>query len=92
VADRDSVYSAFYSQIFPFEQRMLRTRTHKLVFNRSDFGELYDMVNDPWEMRNLIDLPETRDLQDRLMARMREHMVRLGDPILRQFDTIRNVY
>jgi len=90
--ERDSIYSAFFSQIFPFEQRMLRTRTHKLVFNRCDFGELYDMVSDPWEMRNLIDLPETRELQAELMGRMREHMVRLEDPILRPFDTIRPVY
>ncbi|MBN1400100.1 MAG: sulfatase-like hydrolase/transferase, partial [Anaerolineae bacterium] len=89
---RDSIYAAFLSQIFPFEQRMLRTRTHKFVYNRSDFGELYDMVNDPWEMRNLIDLPETAAIQEELMAEMRAHMVRLDDPILRAFDMIRDVY
>jgi len=89
---RDSVYTAFYSQIFPFEQRMVRTRTHKLVYNVSDIGELYDMVNDPWEMRNLIDLRETRAVQNELMECMREHMVRLGDPILRRFDGMRHVY
>ena len=90
--DRDSIYSAFYSQIFPFEQRMMRTRTHKLVFNVSDIGELYHMVNDPWEMRNLIDMPETKAVQRELMESMREHMVRLGDPLLRRFDSIRHVY
>jgi arylsulfatase A-like enzyme len=89
---RDCVYTAFLSQIFPFEQRMIRTRTHKFVYNRSDFGELYDMVADPWEMRNLIDLPETRVLQEELMTQMREEMVRLDDPILRAFDMIRHVY
>ncbi|MFH1084575.1 MAG: sulfatase-like hydrolase/transferase, partial [Chloroflexota bacterium] len=89
---RDSVYCAFTSQIFPFEQRMLRTRTHKFVYNRSDFGELYDMVNDPWELRNLVDLPETRALQQDLMARLRAHMERLDDPLLRPFDMIRDVY
>jgi arylsulfatase A-like enzyme len=89
---RDSIYTAFLSQIFPFEQRMLRTRTHKLVYNRSDFGELYDMVADPWELRNLIDMPETKEIQEELMDRMREHMVRLEDPILRWFDMIRPVY
>jgi len=89
---RDSVYTAFQSQIFPFPQRMIRTRTHKLVYNISDIGELYDMVADPWEMRNLIDMPETKAIQDELMRRMREHMVRLEDPILRRFDRIRHVY
>ncbi|MGC9346561.1 MAG: sulfatase-like hydrolase/transferase [Anaerolineae bacterium] len=89
---RDSVYAQFFAQLFRFEQRMIRTRTHKFVYNHSDIGELYDLVNDPWEMHNLIDLPETRELQEQLMAQMREHMVRLGDPILRQFDVIRHVY
>jgi arylsulfatase A-like enzyme len=89
---RDSIYSAFYSQIFPFEQRMIRTATHKFVFNRSDIGELYDMVQDPWELRNLIDLPETADTQRELMAQMREHMERLDDPILRFYDTLSPVY
>jgi len=89
---RDSVYAQFYAQLFPYEQRMVRTRTHKLVYNRSDIGELYDLQNDPWEMNNLIDLPESKAVQDELMAMMREHMVRLDDPILRQFDRIRHVY
>ena len=90
--NRDSIYAAFWNQIFPFEQRMVRTRTHKLVYNRTDIGELYDLVNDPWEMRNLIDLPETCALQTELLERMRTHMVRLDDPLLRQFDAMRHVY
>ncbi|MBN1642683.1 MAG: sulfatase-like hydrolase/transferase [Anaerolineae bacterium] len=89
---RESVYAQFYAQLFPFEQRILRTDRHKLVYNRSDMGELYDLVDDPWEMRNLIDLPETRALQRELMDRMREHMVRLDDPLLGPFDRIRSVY
>lgn len=89
---RDSIYSAFYSQIFPFEQRMVRTRKHKFVYNISDIGELYDMVNDPWEMRNLINLPETKSIQEELMEKMNEHMVRLRDPIRGRFSGIRYVY
>jgi len=76
---------------FTYEQRMVRTRTHKLVYNRSDIGELYDLADDPWEMRNLIYLPETRHVQNELLESMRERMVRLGDPALRFFDQIRHV-
>ncbi len=90
--ERDSIYAQFYAQLFKFEQRMIRTRTHKFVYNHSDIGELYDLENDPWEMTNLIDLPETKELQGELILKMREHMERVGDPILRQFDTIRHVY
>lgn len=89
---RDSVYTSFEAQVFHFPQRMVRTRTHKLVYNACDLGELYDMVNDPWEMRNLIDQPETHAIQQELLAKMREHMVRLQDPILGSFDRIRRVY
>ncbi len=89
---RESIYAQFYAQLFPYEQRMVRTRRHKFVYNRSDIGELYDLVNDPWEMRNLFDLPEARAVQEDLKERMRAHMVRLGDPALGHFDGIRQVY
>jgi len=89
---RDSIYAQFYAQLFPYEQRMVRTRTHKFVYNRTDIGELYDLVNDPWEMTNLIDLPETKSVQDELMDTMFEHITRLNDPALRHFDSIRHVY
>ncbi len=89
---RDSVYAQFFAQLFRYEQRMVRTRTHKFVYNLSDIGEVYDLVNDPWEMHNLFDLPEAKAVQDELKALMRAHMVRLDDPALRSFDTIRHVY
>jgi arylsulfatase A-like enzyme len=90
--DRDSVYGAFESQIFPSPLRFVRTRTHKLVYNRSDVGELYDLMDDPWELRNLIDHPGARGVKAELLDRMREHMVRLEDPMLAFFDRIRHVY
>ncbi len=91
-AERDSIYAQFFAQLFRYEQRILRTRTHKLVYNHADIGELYDLVNDPWELHNLIDRAEMRSVQEALLTRMREHMVRLEDPILRDFDAIRHVY
>jgi arylsulfatase A-like enzyme len=89
---RESIYAQFYAQLFPYEQRMVRTRRHKFVYNRSDIGELYDLVDDPWEKRNLFDLPEARAVQEDLKERMRAHMVRLEDPALGVFDGIRQVY
>jgi arylsulfatase A-like enzyme len=89
---RDSIYTQFFEQLFPFEQRMIRTRTHKCVYNRTSIGELYDMVNDPHEMTNLFGQQEVHAVQEALMERMRAHMVRLGDPLLRDFDRIRCVY
>jgi arylsulfatase A-like enzyme len=90
--DRHSIYAQFFAQLFTYEQRMIRTRTHKFVYNHSDIGELYDLENDPWEMRNLFDLPEAAAVQDDLKEKMRDHMERIKDPIRRRFDTIRHVY
>jgi arylsulfatase A-like enzyme len=89
---RESVYAAFYAQLFPYEQRIVRTRRHKFVYNRSDMGELYDLDEDPWEMHNRFDLPQWQAVQEELIDRMRAHMVRLDDPILGTFDGIRHVY
>lgn len=89
---RESIFAAFTGHIFPYEQRMVRTRTHKLVYNRADIGELYDLVDDPWEMTNRIDLPDTRAIQRELLELLRGHLVRLGDPLLPAFDRIRHVY
>ena len=70
----------------------MRTRTHKLVYNRTEIGELYDLVNDPFELHNLIDDPAAQGIKADLLDRMRAHMVRLDDPALRFFDAIRPVY
>ena len=80
---RDSVYCAFEGHIFPTPLRFVRTRTHKYVFNRSHIDELYDLVRDPHELRNLVDMPETAAVQRQLIVRLREHAETLGDPMAR---------
>ncbi|MFO7916585.1 MAG: sulfatase-like hydrolase/transferase [Anaerolineae bacterium] len=89
---RDSVYGAFHSHIFPTPLRFVRTRTHKLVYNRCDRGELYSLIDDPWELQNLMNAPGMAATQRQLMERLREHMIRLKDPIQGAFDRIRHVY
>ena len=89
---RKCIYGAFHQQILLSPFRFIRTRTHKLVYNSNTIGELYDLVDDPWEMRNLINAPEARGVKRALLDQMREQMVRLDDPMLRQFDGIRHVY
>ena len=89
---RESHYGIFTRHLFPAPFRFVRTRTHKLVYNVVGNGELYDLVNDPGELNNLFGQPEAVGVQEDLMARMREHMVRLDDPLLRQFDVMRRVY
>jgi len=52
-----------------FNQRMIVTDTHKLVFfaNRP-YGELYDLTTDPNLVRNLWDDPASANLKQILLA------------------------
>jgi len=89
---RESVYGAFQGHLFPTPLRFVRTRTHKLVYNRTQINELYDLLADPHELHNLIAAPETATIKQDLLQRMREHMVRLEDPILSSFDRMSGVF
>ena len=70
---------------------MCARSAHKLVYNRTQVSELYDLREDPHELRNLIDMPEAEAIKKELLERMREHMVRLEDPILSWFERMRDV-
>jgi N-sulfoglucosamine sulfohydrolase len=44
--------------------------------------ELYDLISDPWELQNLADDPDHKDLCDHLLARLYDWMRRTNDPLL----------
>lgn len=51
--------------------RSLITRTHRLtIYPRTEDGELFDLVNDPGELFNLWERPESRDLKQRLIEKL----------------------
>ena len=90
--ERDSVYCQFNGQIQEHKSRMVRTRTHKFVFNQSDIGELYDLENDPHELHNLFGIETHKALQESLMQYMQDHMERVKDPMLGEFRRVRYIY
>jgi hypothetical protein len=50
---------------------MIRSRTHKLVyFTGNETGQLYDLVADPGETRNLWNDPDHREIRDALTAEL----------------------
>jgi arylsulfatase A-like enzyme len=51
---------------------MVRTKRYKLVYNPSAVDELYDMVNDPYEMNNLIDDPSLKGVLKALFMKLFE--------------------
>jgi arylsulfatase A-like enzyme len=97
---RESVYG-YSGHGLPVSLRMVRTRTHKLTLAPTGAAglqdlardawqlfELYDLVNDPHEMVNLIEAPSARGAREEMLALMRQHMQSLQDPMLEYFDEV----
>ncbi|WP_326778425.1 sulfatase-like hydrolase/transferase [Streptomyces sp. NBC_01445] len=69
----------FHGHHFPYPQRMLRTRSHKLVINPESRNELYDLDADPDELHNRHDHPEMRDIRTALTRRLYDLLRERGD-------------
>jgi arylsulfatase A-like enzyme len=58
-------------------QRSVTTKEWKYVYNGFDYDELYDLINDPFEIRNLAKCPEYRSILREMAQKMwifaREH-------------------
>lgn len=76
---RDSILAEFHGHHFPYPQRMLRTRTHKLVVNPESVNELYDLRADPHELTNRIDDPDLAGTRHALMTELYRQLRERGD-------------
>jgi arylsulfatase A-like enzyme len=74
---RTSMYYRYYHDPGDHDTRAhygVRTRTHKLIyFWKKDQWELFDLVNDPYELHNLYGEPG----QERLTAMLKQELARL---------------
>lgn len=89
---RDFAFAEFSGHFSPFPQRMLRTRTHKLVFNACSRGELYDLTIDPHEVQNVIDAPSYALVKRDLIGKLEQQMKQFNDPLLTWFGRIKDAY
>lgn len=61
---------------------MVRTATHKLIAHHNQHdGELYDLVNDPGENRNLWNDPASLPLRAQMLSRLAARMAFTADPM-----------
>src|SRR6185437_16653676 len=77
---RDDILCAYYGGEFLYTQRIAVTDRFKYVFNGFDIDELYDLQNDPEELKNVVASAGYRTYADDLRARMYEMMNRFEDP------------
>ena len=76
---REAMLAEFHGHHFPYPQRMLRTRTHKLVVNPESVNELYDLRADPHELVNRIDDPRLAGIRRELMIELYRQLRERGD-------------
>lgn len=62
-------------------QRIIVTERYKYVAALFDGDELYDLIEDPFELHNLVDSPEHAEVRGRLRRRIVEHTERTQDPL-----------
>lgn len=86
---RNALYYHYYE--FPGEHAVrrhygIRTNRYKLIhfYNDCDKWELFDLKNDPAEMRNLYDDVKYKALIDNLRIQLHELQVKYQDPIISQ--------
>lgn len=62
-------------------QKMVRMGDWKLVYDTMDYGQLYNLRNDPCELVNLFGQPEHAEMRARLMAELAMWMIRTQDSL-----------
>jgi choline-sulfatase len=78
---KPSGYKAIYGSYLNL-QRSVRTQTHKLIiYPKADVIRLYDLQNDPNEMHDIVDQPESKPLVDDLFAELVELQKAYGDSL-----------
>ena len=82
-AGREAFLMEFHGIRFLYTQRaLLRSDGMKYIWSPGDFDELYDLNNDPAEIRNLIDDEAFSSRRDEMIALLKEQVVRYRDPVM----------
>lgn len=83
---REDIFAMYQGNQFGlYSERMIRDGRWKFVFNASAEDELYDLENDPGEIRNLAGKAEAQGELNRLRKRMVAWMEEIQDPLLNEW-------
>ena len=80
---RDFAFSTYNGQQFGlYCQRMIRDDRYKYIWNATDVDEMYDLENDPFEMKNLAANNEDSELCRFYRGKVHEVFSELDDPLV----------
>jgi arylsulfatase A-like enzyme len=77
---RDHILCAYYGGEYVYTQRMAITDRFKYVFNGYDYDEMYDLRDDPDELRNVVGDTKHAAHTGDMRARLYELMAQFHDP------------
>ena len=72
-------YAEYFGGRIMLTQRIVWDASWKFVFNGFDYDELYNLDDDPYEMNNLIDIPEYEDVVKQLCKQMWDTIKKTND-------------
>jgi arylsulfatase A-like enzyme len=85
---RDEIHTQCNGVELYYTQRSVTTKDHKYVFNGFDEDELYDLENDPHEMRNLAKDPALQKIKHEMVRRMWRFAHREDDTAINSYITV----
>jgi len=81
---RKEIVSTYNGQQFGlYTQRMIRNRDWKYIWNTTDIDELYDLNNDPHELKNRIDDISLQSVLSELRNKLYRQLYKEGDGLVR---------
>ncbi|MBN2448969.1 MAG: sulfatase-like hydrolase/transferase [Lentisphaeria bacterium] len=80
--DWRDAYAEFFGQRFVYTQRLVWHGDWKYVFSPGGVDELYNLAEDPHELRNLAEEPACRTVLEAMCRRMWARMKAIGDESL----------
>ena len=85
---RDEIHTQCNGVELYYTQRSVMTQDYKYTFNGFDRDELYDLRNDPDEMRNLADDPAYEGIKKQMCRRMWRFANREDDTAINSYITV----
>ncbi|MFB9165981.1 sulfatase-like hydrolase/transferase [Arthrobacter psychrochitiniphilus] len=76
---RENILCEFHGHHFPYAQRMIRNKEVKYIANPEGIDEFYDMIADPDELTNVINVPIYKDRVSTMRRAMYRQLVERGD-------------
>jgi choline-sulfatase len=83
-----SFYGQFLGTEYYYTQRIVCDHRFKYVFNGFDFDELYDLRDDPFELRNLALDPAYEDVKRKLIEEMWRWAEKTDDIIFNPYPSV----